>query len=125
MSNPRFQPNSYLSDPAVFGRAAVVDWVESPENPSSSWRDQFGASQRQHSLAYAIRTQAKRRFGSIKAYTDAFELNYQRISAVLRGDQIMRLEDIVNAERNLKVGQAMSAVSPDAKSSPSVRPSDR
>jgi len=64
-------------------------------------------TQRDVTLAYVIRGEAMRRYGSVKAYADAFGLSYQRLSAVLRGDQIIRLEDIVSAERNLNAAPAI------------------
>ena len=100
MSSPRYRPNSYLVDPRAFGRAGV-EWRQLAPEASEGEKDQLGASMKQHAVAKAVRSAARRKHGSVHEYAQLNEINYQRLSGVLRGDLILRLEDIANAERNL------------------------
>ena len=100
MSSPRYRPNSYATDPAGFGRVDV-DWIPLDPDASEDQKDQLGASKRQHAIAKAIRAAARRKHGSVREHAELNQINYQRLTGVLRGDLILRLEDIANAERNL------------------------
>ncbi len=61
------------------------------------------ASQIQHAYAVAIRAAAKKCFGNVKSYATATDANYQRLAKVLRGEAIMRLEDIAAAHLYLGI----------------------
>lgn len=101
MTSPRFEPRSYLVEPEVFGRAGVA-WKSLAPGASEDVRDQLQASKTQHAVVVlAIRRRIRQRNLSMRGYADRNAINYQRLSSVLRGQQIMRLEDIANAERNL------------------------
>jgi hypothetical protein len=100
VSSPRFKPKSYAVNPDEFSRAGV-EWVLLRDGASQDSLDQLGASMRQHDFAVSIRRLARNKYGSVARYAAAYGISYQRLSGVLRGDAILRVEDIVNAERNL------------------------
>lgn len=100
MSDPRFRPRRYTPDPKLFGKAPEIRW-----NAALTARQatQVVASRIQHDYAVMIRAAADQQHGSLKAYADATDTDYQRLTRVLRGDAIMRLEDIADAHRHLGV----------------------
>jgi hypothetical protein len=100
VSSPRYRPKSYSLDPESYGKGPVA-WRGLSPSASEDEKDQLGASLRQHAIARAIRAFAQSRHGSVRKYADVNNINYQRLTGVLRGDLILRLEDIANAERNL------------------------
>lgn len=100
VSSPRYRPNSYATDPAAFGRSEV-EWLRLDPDASEDQKDQLGASKRQHAIAKAIRAAARRKHASVREHAEHNRINYQRLTGVLRGDLILRLEDIANAERTL------------------------
>jgi len=101
MSAPRFEPRSYSAEPQVFGKARNVDWRRVHSDRDGT---QLIASQIQHDYAVAIRDAiVESHHRTIKAYAQATGTDYQRLSKVLRGEAIMRLEDIADAHRHLGV----------------------
>ena len=99
MTNPRFQPRRYPADSRAFGRTEQIDWV--PVQPGTE--DQHLASQFQHDWVVLIRLAARRKYGSLKGYANATGQNYNRVARVMRGEAIMRLEDIAVADRTLGI----------------------
>jgi len=99
MGNPRYVPKRYTDEPKEFGRARAVTWK--PVEPGSE--DQRRAAQIQHEWAVQIRREAATKYGSLAKYAEATELSYDRLIKVLSGREIMRLEDIAQAERLLGV----------------------
>jgi hypothetical protein len=65
--------------------------------------DQRGASIRQHQLSLTIRHAILADYATITHYAHKKRIGYKRLTAVLRGDALMRFEDMANAERNLKI----------------------
>ncbi|WP_411700979.1 hypothetical protein [Conyzicola sp.] len=119
-SNPRFKPRDWAANPKHFGSSETIEWLDRPRTksktppanesaPDAEKReqhelDQRGAARRQHELALVIRQTAKiRGHYTITAYAEEFGLNYKRLNTILNGTAIMRLEDVANAERNLRV----------------------
>ncbi len=100
MSAPRFRPRRYTPDPKLFGKAPSIRWNDPATDQQAT---QVVASQIQHDFALAIRKAADERHGNLKAYAKAIDANYQRLTRVLRGDAIMRLEDIADAHQHLGV----------------------
>lgn len=103
MTNARFQPRNYAVTPNSFGTELELQWRTLPARASSDQEDQLGAAQLQHRLSIAIRLAAVRRHGSVRAYCDFRDLSYQRTARMLRGEVVMRLEDVANARRNLGI----------------------
>ena len=105
MSNPRFTPRRYTSEPENFGRRNLIDWVDDNDQPgkarSTHEKDRIAAAKLQHQFSVAIRRRASDKFGSLRAYAGECEVPYDRLSKVMRGEAIMRLEDIAQAERVL------------------------
>lgn len=97
MSNPRFHPNSFTYEPLAFGKAEVIKWKDVPLQDA----DRLLAAQIQHSLACLISKQARSKYGSLRAYAETADLNYDRLVKILRGEQILRLEDLAAAERHI------------------------
>jgi len=97
MSDPRYRPRRYTSEPFAFGKAATIAWLPVPLGSE----DQHLAAQMQHFYARAIATEAKRRYGSLKGYALAVSVDYQRLTKILRGEAVMRLEDIASARLHL------------------------
>lgn len=54
-------------------------------------------------LGRPIRRAAERQYGSLARYADAVGLSYDRLTKIMRGTEIMRLEDIAQAQRYLGV----------------------
>lgn len=101
VTNPRFAPRRYTLEPKAFGKAKNIEWVE----PVPGTEDQHEASKMQHAWAVAIYNAAVRQYGSIKRYAEANDLRYERLTRIMRGAEIMRLEDIATAKRLLGVSE--------------------
>lgn len=104
MTDPRFRPRSYCVPPQNFGTLLPVKW-DAPDELRSDALDQFGAAQWQHARAREIREALKADGLTVTEYAKSQGIDYTRLSRILRGDIIMRVEDMVNAERNLKLRQ--------------------
>lgn len=104
MTDPRFRPRSYCVPPQNFGKPVPVTW-DAPDEQRSDALDQFGAAQWQHAKAREIREALKADGLTVTEYAKSKGIDYTRLSRILRGDIIMRVEDMVNAERNLKLRQ--------------------
>ena len=101
MSSPRFKPRRCASAPHMFGVTEQIEWNEDAR--SDYERDRLAAAKLQHQFAVIIRAKAKTKFKSVAKYAEAAGVPYDRIGKVLRGEAIMRLEDIAQAERLLGV----------------------
>ena len=97
MGNPRYEPRSYTDEPESFGKARTVQW----KPIVSGTEDERRAAQIQHAWAVQIRRTAAGRFGSLAKYANAAGLSYDRLTKVMRGSEVMRLEDLATAERIL------------------------
>lgn len=93
MSDPRYEPRRFTSDPAQFGRAGTLSWVTGAEADPAK----LVAARLQHEYAWRIRSAACCKYGSLRRYARAADLNYDRLSKVIRGEVLMRLEDIALA----------------------------
>lgn len=95
MGNPKFKPRDWAVDPDLFGRSAAIEW----KRPSGEieLREQF-AARVQNLWASRIRARLRLRKIKISAYAARTGKGYDRLSKVLRGDVLMRIEDIADAE---------------------------
>ncbi len=100
VSAPRFRPQHYTTEPRAFGRAFDLVWRKPWPGPSE---DRLLASQMQNTYAFLIQDEAIRQHGSLKKYAEEAGVDYQRLTKLLRGEAIMRLEDIANAHRHLHI----------------------
>lgn len=97
VSDPRFRPREFCAEPAAYGRASVVSWVEASDEQRAE------AARLQHECAVRIRTEAMARFGSIGRYAEAIGQTPDRLRKVLRGEAVMQLEDLAAARIHLGV----------------------
>jgi hypothetical protein len=104
MSNPSYEPRSYARQPDLFGKYSVMEWKPIPDDASNTTLDQIAAAKRQHILAMAIHEAVMKSATSVRAYAASrHEISYTRFAAVLRGEAVMKLDDIAYAERSLKL----------------------
>lgn len=98
VSDPRYVPRSFASDASEFARAEVIGWRE----PASAMEhEQLHAAQLQHIYCYVIRRRARDRYGSLTKYAEVTRQAYDRFSRVIRGEGILRLDDIGLATQHL------------------------
>lgn len=101
VSDPRFKPRSFTLDPRGFGKVAQLRWRDAGDGDEET---EVLTAQVQHDFAYAITEAVTRsRYRTVKAYAHATGTDYQRLTRILRGDAIMRLEDIADAHRHLGI----------------------
>jgi hypothetical protein len=98
MSDPRFKPRAYTAEPNAFGKAANVRWISAATDSDA---DLCLAAQLQHTYAVRINLRLRDMKKSVRDYSHMTGIGYDRLAKVLRGDAIMRLEDIAQAERLL------------------------
>jgi hypothetical protein len=107
MANPRYVPKSYSVTPARFGDlGGALIWREvgsGINNVPLDEQDWLRAAQIQDQFARRTR---ERLGGSIKEFVKVNELNYKRFTQLLRGEVVMKLEDIALAERVLGIRSA-------------------
>lgn len=98
MSDPRFKPRAYTLEPLGFGKVQTIQWME-PESDTEA--DRILASKLQHEYAVRINRRLKEIGKSVRDYATMTGIGYDRIARVLRGEAVMRLEDVAQAERLL------------------------
>lgn len=100
MSDPRFRPCEMAmpSDRRNFGKSADIRWVTGTTAEQVSRID---AARLQHEFALAITQRLHSKGVTIREYANLTGGGYDRLAKVLRGEAIMRLEDISDAERLL------------------------
>ncbi|MFJ3490613.1 helix-turn-helix domain-containing protein [Leifsonia aquatica] len=99
VSDPKFRPREYMVDPAGFGRVESSKFLE----PSGSIEDavRIRASKWQHTFAYLTRDLMRAKRLNQKDLAARSHMSYDRVSRVLRGDVLLRLEDMAAFERVL------------------------
>jgi hypothetical protein len=85
-------------EPLGFGKVESIRWVE-PESATDA--DRILASKLQHGYAFRINRRLREIGKSVRDYADMTGIGYDRITKVLRGEAVMRLEDVAQAERLL------------------------
>lgn len=100
MSDPRFKPCDLASpsDRRKFGKNDDIEWCDGVTDEQKSRID---AARLQHELALTINRRLESKVLSIRQYAMRTGGGYDRLAKVLRGEVIMRLEDISDAERLL------------------------
>ena len=101
MTDSRYVPRSFAVNPTEFGQKSSIEWVPDLDlsNKALDW---LKASQVQHGFARQIRLAIGASYDSVQEFADVNELDYRRLSRVLRGEAIMRLDDLAAIERTLK-----------------------
>ncbi|TFB47264.1 helix-turn-helix domain-containing protein [Cryobacterium tagatosivorans] len=98
MTDPRFRPRAYTHEPGAFGKAAIIEWIL----PASAFvQDRVQAAWLQHIYAARITRMLRKKKMTLTAYADTAGVGYDRMSKVLRGEAVMRLEDLAQSERIL------------------------
>lgn len=102
MTNPRFLPRASCAPSTNFGTARPVTW-DSSTGMTESALDQLGTAKLQHAHAQQVRAALAADGTTIASYAKANGIDKTRLGRILRGDVVVRVEDLVNAERNLKL----------------------
>lgn len=90
MPSPRYVPRSFAVDPAEFGRAEAVEWRACAPGADAA----RSGSILQHRIAWQVRRAIRLGSGkTIKGFAYAQQLNYERLTAMLRGEIVMHLDD--------------------------------
>ena len=100
LSDSRYVPRSFAVTPTEFGQKSGIEWVPDTDLPNKEL-DWLRASQLQHGFSRQIRLAIGRDYESVQEFADVNELDYRRLSRMLRGEAIMRLEDLAAIERTL------------------------
>lgn len=100
MSDPRFRPRQMAlpGDRHKFGKVSEISWLQ---GSSESEASQIEAARLQHALALKITARLREQGYSIRTYADLAGVGHDRMAKVLRGEALMRLEDVSDAERLL------------------------
>lgn len=98
MSDPRFRPRSSAAEESAFGKALRISWYK-PTSPSRVAC--LAAAQLQHRYAVRINNRLRELGKSVRDYSEMAGVGYDRMTKVLRGEAVMRLEDVTDAERLL------------------------
>lgn len=96
VTTPRYVPRAYIAPgyQTLFGKTPSVPWT--PQD-SRTHRERLEAARMQHLYAVVIRDRIKKNHSSIRAYAAAAGQDEQRLARVLRGQTVMRLDDIGTA----------------------------
>jgi hypothetical protein len=113
MPTRRYVPRSFFVNDLDFG----VPDKELKIKPASAWRpgsteDYARASSMQHHIAQAMNERIEVLYPTRKAFAEGARLDYERLGRVLRGEYVMRLEDIGMAERLLGLSIRLIAERP-------------
>lgn len=103
MTVKRYEPRSFAVDFHDFGSVRKIRW-KAEDSLSGEELDYLLASQLQHTYAVKINEQITNLHGTVREYAKVAGHNYQRLGRMLRGEIVMRLDDISNAERQLGIG---------------------
>ena len=112
MTNPRFRPKTFCKPTKNFGTVRPVTW-DNPDTMRDSELDQLGTARIQHAHAQQVRAALAADGASIASYAEEYGIDKTRLGRILRGDVIMRVEDMVNAERSLKLRERRAAAGED------------
>lgn len=100
MSDPRYRPWE-MAEPAdrrKFGKSIDITWAQAK---TYEMLRRIEAARLQHEFALVIHRRLEARNESIRQYSARAGIGYDRMAKVLRGEAIMRLEDIADADRLL------------------------
>lgn len=100
MSDPRYVPRAFALRATEFGRKPEIAWVES-RTLTLLELDRLRASQLQHRYSYAIAAAIGASYPSTMAFTERAGIKTATLQRMLRGETVMRLEDIAAARRLL------------------------
>ena len=84
--------------PEFFGRIAELEWPAVSDGERVLQRD---CAQLQHQFSLAVRLSLKVRGTTLRRYAADLGLDYGRLGRVMRGEIVMKLEDVMLASRQL------------------------
>lgn len=102
VTSPRFHPRDFCVNPKRFGKFAEPGWKPA-HGYSRDTRDQFGAAVIQNKVAVAMRAAIKEKYRTSELYAEAIQMESTRLSRLLSGRIVMRLEDVASATNNLGI----------------------
>lgn len=107
MTAHRYVPRSYATEPERFGRPGKpLTWREvgvGPHDVPLTEQDWLRAAQIQEQFARRVRDQIG---GPVTDFAETHEISYGRLSRMLRGENVMKLEDVAELERLLGLRSA-------------------
>lgn len=109
MTDSRYVPRSLSDEPGSFGRAELLRWKTSDTIAGSA---RIRAARLQHLYAIRIRKRIIDERTTAKEFASNAGISYDRLMKVLRGEMIMRLEDIAAAD--LVLGEVSEFATRDA-----------
>ncbi|WIB36360.1 helix-turn-helix transcriptional regulator [Curtobacterium sp. MCJR17_043] len=95
MAGPRFVPRDFAEDARGFGHTPVLRWLQAADRRAEVF---LRAAQVQHQQVLRIRERMQARGLSPKQYAAQAGTSYPRLLRLLRGEAILRLEDIALAD---------------------------
>lgn len=98
MNHARYIPRDFSLEPAGFGRAKTLRWRP---DISAGELTQFSAAQMQHLYVLRLRDALRANGKSWKWFAEASVQSYDRLMKVLRGESILRLEDLAAGDQFL------------------------
>lgn len=100
MSDPRFQPRLMAapSDRRNFGKTVEISWLE---GRTALEKKRIATARLQHAFAVKITSTLRDKGQNIRVYSELAGVSYDRMAKVLRGEALMRLEDVADAEELL------------------------
>ena len=102
MTNARFLACSFAINPSDFGEVENIRW-RSDAGYSEALLNQFEASRMHHRIALAMWKAIREQYGTGNDYAAAIGMDRTRLTRLLGGTIVMRLEDVASARRNLGV----------------------
>lgn len=114
MSDPRYRPRDFCDQPEFYGKFEPLSWRSAP---SAEERARLIAAQLQHRYSMRIQARLRERRETLKSYAARPETpSYDRLTKVLRGEAIMRFEDVGLA--HLLLGEILPAPSASSAANP-------
>lgn len=98
MPNARYIPRMLCLDTLDFGSKKNLRWKDE-DHLRIEEVDYLGAAKLQHQFAMVVNERVDDRFTSLRDYASFAGVKYERWGRLLRGDIVMRLEDIALAQR--------------------------
>jgi hypothetical protein len=102
MPNPSYVPRSYVvnADVLDYGKKFTIGWKGGGDDADS---DRLAASQVQHAIAFRINQWLLAHGATLGEAADLMGLKEARLGRLLRGETVMRLEDVTKASRTLRL----------------------
>jgi hypothetical protein len=105
MPDHRYVPRSFFVNDIDFGLpGSELLWKPKANWQGDATEDQARASSIQHRVAQAINERVSQDYRSRREFAATVGMDYERLGRVLRGEYVMRLEEIGLAERVFGLG---------------------